>query len=89
MAESASPHSPRYGKRTLPKRSCIALQINCTLSKGSMHSVLFNQPNLTRHYVSRCVDHRRNALTVINTETGFNLTMFTQTICTCDSFMTG
>ena len=102
------PPFPQVGKRTLPSRSCIALQINSRVPEGSAHYVIFNRRNLTRQHVStelllysitpflcsrvsyliRCVDHRPNTLTVINTQTGFNFRTSTQTICTRDWVMT-
>ena len=102
------PRVPHVGKRTLPSRSCIALQINSRVPEGSVHYVIFNRRNLTRQHIStewllysitpflcsrvsyliRCVDHRPNTLTVINTQAGFNFRTSTQTICTRDWVMT-
>ena len=43
---------PQVGKRTLPSRSCIALQINSRVPKGSAHYVMFNRRNVTCQHVS-------------------------------------
>ena len=102
------PSFPQVGEKTLPSRSCIALQINSRVPEGSAHYVMFNRRNHTRQHVItelllysitpflcsrvgcliRCVDHRPDTPTVINTQAGINFRTSTQTTCTRDWVMT-